>query len=371
MKKIFVILLLFIPFLSQIWAQEIIKNPEKPLSGHAGRIVELREVMRIDDTGGDYFFQYPRTIKAAPDGSLFIMDREQLLHFDSDGNFIRNYYKKGQGPGEMQDIGGYFFEENRLVVQDRRLQKILRFDFSGIFIHEFRIHDMPVFTGLRLIYKNIYYFFANSIPSTDGKAAVIDVPHELLCTVEGGQDIQTLLTLPVESFAITSGGGGAMASIAELTTMPFKDKFLIICHTQDYLIKIFDADTQQIVRSFTRKYNKVKVPEGRQVGGRIGVGGKMYSAPRKYLNDISKFFEFGDDLWVMTSSSDKDKGILIDVFDLEGRYTDSFYLLFHEEIDPISLGSRPMTVSREFLFMLVRNEDDTFSIKKFQIENRS
>ncbi len=159
-------------------------------------------------------------------------------------------------------------------------------------------------------------------------------------------------------------------SIAELITIPFREKYLILCHTQDYLIKIFDVQSKEIIRSFTRKYDRVKVPEGRQVGGRIGVGGKMYSAPRKYLNDISKIFEFKNNLWIMTSSADKDKGILMDVNNFEGQYLDNFYLKFHEEIDPISLGSRPMTISGNNLYMLVRNEDETYSIKKFLIENK-
>lgn len=371
MKRIWRVILFVSVLTIAISAQDIIENPTKPLSGNAGRIVELKEVMRIDDTGGDYYFQHPSNVRVAPDGSLLITDMGQLIHFDSNGKFIRNYFKKGQGPGEMQEIGDYFIEENMLLVQDRRLQKILRFDFNGEFIREFRIHNLPVFSGLRLFYKDHYYLFSHKIPSTEGKASVIDVPYDLLCTDEEGQDIEKLITLPVESFAITSGGGGAMASIAELTTMPFQEKFLVISHTQDYLIKVFDVEAQAMIRSFMRKYERVKVPEGRQVGGRIGVGGKMYSAPRKYLNDISKFLEFRGQLWIMTSSADKDKGILIDVFNFEGRYIDNFYLKFHEKIDPISLGYRPMTVSGEYLYMLARNEDETYSIIKYLIEDKT
>ena len=369
MKKLLVTILIIFNFVFFSFAQEIIENPEKPLSRHAGRIVELEEVMRIDDIGGDYYFQYPRNLKVAPDGSLFITDREQLNHFDPNGKFIRNYFKNGQGPGEMQAIGDYFFAENTLIVHDRRLQKVLRFDFNGEFIREFRIHDLPIFTQLHLFYNDGYYFFGNRMPSTDGKASVIDVPHELIFAVEGRQEIKKLITLPVESFVISSEGGGADTSIAELMTIPFREKYLAICHTQDYLIKIFDVQSQEIIRSFRRKYDRVKVPEGRQVGGRIGVGGKMYSAPRKYLNDISKLLEFKNNLWIMTSSADKEKGILIDVYNFEGLYIDKFYLKFNEAIDPISLGVRPMTISGDNLFMLVKNEDETYSIKKFQIED--
>lgn len=371
MKGLLVIILFIFNFGLSTSAQEIIENPEKPLSTDAGRIVELKEVMRIDDIGGDYYFQSPRNIKIAQDGSLFVTDREQLIHFDSNGKFIRNYFKKGEGPGEMQAIGNYFFSNNTLIVHDSRLQKILRFDFSGEFIHEFRIHDLPMFTRLHLFYKNNYYFFGRRIPSTEGKASVIDVPNDLIFVVEGGQEIVKLMTFPVETFAISSGRGGAMTPYAELTTIPFKEKYLVICHTQDYLIKIFDVQTKEIIRTFRRKYDKVKVPAGRQVGGRIGVGGKMYSSPQKYLNDISKFLEFDNNLWTMTSSSDKDKGILIDVYNFEGQYIDNFYLNFHEANDPISLGYNPMTISGDNLYMRVRNEDETYSIIKYLIEDKN
>jgi hypothetical protein len=217
MKRIRSVILFVSALPIAISAQDIIENPAKSLSGNAGRIVELKEVMRIDDTGGDYYFQHPNNVKVAPDGSLLITDMGQLMHFDSNGKFKRNYFKKGQ--------------ENMLLVQDRRLQKILRFNFNGEFIREFRIRHLPVFAGLRLFYKDHYYFSSFIIPSTGGKALVIDVPYDLLCTDEEGQDIEKLITLLVESLAVTSGGGRAMASIAELTTMPFREKFLVISHT--------------------------------------------------------------------------------------------------------------------------------------------
>ncbi len=371
MKRLLVIILFIFIFVLSTSAQEIIENPKIPLSKNAGRIVGLKEVMRIDDIGGDYYFQSPRNIKVAPDGSLFVTDRDQLIHFDLNGKFIQNYFKKGEGPGEMQAISGYFFADNTLIVHDRRLQKILRFDFNGEFIREFRIHDLKTFARLHLLYKNNYYFFSYGIPSTDGKASIIDVPYDMMFAVEGGDKIEKLISLPIESFAVSSGGARGMISIAELITIPFREKYLVICHTQDYLIKIFDVQSQEMIRSFRRKYERVKAPEGRQIGGSVGIGGKTYTAPRKYLNDISKFLEFNNNLWIMTSTSDKDKGILIDVYNFEGRYIDNFYLKFHEAIDPISLRNRPMTISGDNLYMRVRNDDETYSIKKYLIEDKN
>jgi hypothetical protein len=43
-------------------AQDTIENPAKPLSINAGRVVTLKEEMRIEDTGDDFYFKNPFTI---------------------------------------------------------------------------------------------------------------------------------------------------------------------------------------------------------------------------------------------------------------------------------------------------------------------
>jgi hypothetical protein len=370
MKKLAIIFAFLFIFISIIHAQTVIENPEKPTSKKAGRIIELKEEMSIDDIGVDYYFKYTRNPKVAPDGTLFISDHEQLLQFDQDGNFLRNYFKKGQGPEEMESVSNYFFSDNNIIVHDRRLQKILWFSLNGKYIKEFRIHELPTFTMLYHFYNNTFYFVGNRIPSTDGKASVINVPYDLISATEGGQEIEKLTSFPVESFAISSGGGGAMASIAELITAPYKEKYLVVCHTQEYQLKIYDVESKKTIRSFRRKYKRVKVPQGRRVGGAIGVGGKTYRPPRTYLNDIIKIFVFKELLWIMTSTTDEKKGVLIDVFDFEGHYIDNFYLKIPGKIDSVYIGYTPMTLSEDLLYMRVRNEDETISIKKYRMEDK-
>jgi hypothetical protein len=350
-------------------AQTVIENPEKPSSKNSGREVELVELMRIHDVGGDYYFKYPRNPKVSPDGSLFVQDHEQLLQFDPNGAFVRNYFKKGQGPGEMQRIADYFFVKDALIVHDARLQKILRFDFEGKLIDEFRIHELPMFSRLHLFQNGTYYFCGHRIPSTEGKPEVVDVSYDLIAASEGGENIEPVKSFPVESFAISAGGSGGMISIAELVTIPIKGN-LVVCHTQEYLLKILDLESGKIVRSFRRKYKRVTVPKGRRVGGTVGIEGKTYTAPREYLNDISRLFSCGDLLWVITSTVKKDKGVVVDVFDFEGRYVDSFHLKIPGESDLVAIGYRPMTISNGFLFRTVRNEDETYSIRKYRIEDK-
>jgi hypothetical protein len=55
----------------------------------------LKEVFRVTDESGEFYFQYPRKIKEAPDGTFFVLDKEQLLQFDKMGKFIRILFKFG------------------------------------------------------------------------------------------------------------------------------------------------------------------------------------------------------------------------------------------------------------------------------------
>ena len=109
MRESLIFSLLFLCLAFNVHTQDIIENPEKPSSQSAGKIVALKEVLSIDDVGGDYYLKYPRNPKVSPDGSIFVSDHEQLLQFNREGNFLRNYFKKGQGPEEMQGVSNYFF----------------------------------------------------------------------------------------------------------------------------------------------------------------------------------------------------------------------------------------------------------------------
>jgi hypothetical protein len=60
-------------------AQDVFENKNAPLSPNAGRIVTLKEEMRIEDTGEKFFFKNPYTIRVSPPGNLLILDEEQAL----------------------------------------------------------------------------------------------------------------------------------------------------------------------------------------------------------------------------------------------------------------------------------------------------
>ena len=125
-------------------AQAVIENPAKPSSRNAGRVVSLKEEMRIEDTGAGFFFKTPYTIRVSPRGDIFIKDgQEQALQFDPQGRFVRNLFKKGQGPGELTGLLDIWASPDRLYLLGFP-PKILVFNYDGKLVNELSLRD----TGL-------------------------------------------------------------------------------------------------------------------------------------------------------------------------------------------------------------------------------
>jgi hypothetical protein len=77
-------------------------------------------------------------------------------------------------------------------------------------------------------------------------------------------------------------------------------------------------------------------------------------------------FVVGDKILVMTSTIDKTKGILVDVFDKEGEYIDNFFLPVNH-IKLKDLSRYPITISGDFLLIKEIGEDDFLSVVKYKI----
>lgn len=323
MKKLFITLFLIITFFSQLEAQEIIENPDKPLSKKAGRVLKLKEELRITDEGGEFFFQYPNNVKVAPDGSIFMSDRELLLRFDENGKFIHNFFKKGQGPGEINYLRDYVFKDGKLIVITSSPVKIIEFSLNGELLDDVTVHES--FTNLRFQFLNDqrYFFFKNERPDAGDNPGVVDAPHVLISMDKYGQNVEEHFSLPYQFFMTA----GAWSGLGRLTSISHKNKFLFIANTEDYSVKLYDIESHKILRSFRRKYKRVKPPEDYRWGGIYNRDGKRLGPPPpKYLNDISALYIVNDKLWVRTSTRDEEKGYLIDVFEFDGRFVDSFYL---------------------------------------------
>jgi hypothetical protein len=354
MRNLFITLIFVILSLSQIWAQEIIENPEKPMNKNAGRVLELKEELRITDKGGEFFFQFPNNIKVASDGSIFITDRDLLMRFDEQGTFLHNYFKKGQGPGEINYLRDYVFDDGKVIAITSSPLKFVTFLFDGELVDDVTRHEPFWFYNFQFLKDGRFFFFINDRPETGDEPGVFDAPHLLISMEMNGQNIEEHLSLPYQFFMTA----GASSGLGRLISVPFEDQFLFINDTEEYLVKIYDIEAQKIVRSIKREYRRVKPPEDYRWPGIYSRDGKrMGPPPPKFLYDINALYIVGDKLWVRTSTRDKEEGYLIDVFDFDGRFVDSFYL---------RTGSIISTCG-DAIFIRETDENELVSVVKYHI----
>jgi len=373
MKRLALIFTFIFIFTSVIHAQGIIENPEKPLSKNFGRKAESVEVMKIQDVGSDFYFMFPRNLKVAHDESVFIVDKNQLLQFDRSGKFVRNLFKRGQGPGEMGHISNYCFFNNNIIIYNSYPPKMIWFDLRGSLTKELKVQTGGLSLEFLTLYEGTYYFFNSDYPTAKrGQSVTVDVPQNLIAITHNGEEMERLTSFPTKAFIVASKQGGqAMCPINSLITVSFQEKFMFICHTQEYLVKLYDLEKQQITRQFRRKYKRIKTPQGKEkkCGGAMVDGKEIILPPQKYLDDIQNLFVFGDRLWVMTSTTDKEKRVLIDVFNFKGQYVDNFYLKFPDNLARDIFGYKREIISGSFLYAIEQDEDGTYAISKHKIED--
>jgi hypothetical protein len=365
-------LLFLIPVFASAAAQTLIENPAVPNAGNAGRVVAAREVLAILDEGrGDYFFQWPHNLHVAPDGSLLVQDKDELLQFDKNGKFLRNLFKKGQGPGEMISVRTCLFDGKDIIVQAGTPPKVLWLDAAGTYERETPVRLKTPFLTALLFYRGVFYMHSADFPRVEGEPRIVDAPQNIVAFNASTGEAKTLTSFPAKKFAVTSpGGGGGMFDISKLIAVPFQGGHLALTHTCEYLVKIYDPASDTVLREFRRAYKRVKSPpltEEQKKGGLL-IDGKHYTQPQlTYANDVTNLFAHGDVIWAVTSTRDREKGVLIDVFGADGTYADAFYLQLPEAALQ-NMGYPEMcALGDDGLWIIEPSKDGTFAIRKYLI----
>jgi len=359
MRKSVLLFSLLSIFTSIILAQTIIENPEKPLSKNAGRVIQLKEVMRIKDEEGKFFFASPWNVKVAKNGSFFIHEQNKLYKFDANGRFVKNLYKKGEGPGELnQNLTDVIIGEDEIILASSNMRKIIRLDMQGNLIEEVRPEWK--FSTLVGYYSGKYYFTQYERKSLAERTSGIGKRNLKLCVASHKREITpTAYIFPITvSFNIIRGRFASTILISWLRRIGESERYVYLFHTPEYLVKLLDLEKVEVVRSFRRKYERVKriLPEEK----------KTQLLLPKFHNDIYILAIHKNNLWVITSTVDNEKGILVDVFNREGKYLDNFYLplLNLKRNDHLYA---PMAVYGNCIFVIEIGEDELISVAKYEI----
>lgn len=350
MKKMIILFTSLMVLTFFLPSQEIIQNPKKPLNLNAGRILEVEEMFRITDESGEFFFKWASDLQIADDGSIFLTDENQFLKFTSDGKYIKNIFKKGQGPGEIQSPWYYYhLQDENIFIYDPMNTKIIFMDQEGKLIEEFRLTERYVqFIGLWKDNFILTKYIWPDMEEPTGK--VFDIPGKILFISKEGDIINECSGILWKIFLHPNLG----TRIPLLATRISEDgKACFISDPDEYMVSVLDLEKLEFIRKFKRDYPRVKRPK-RKTPSRSSI-----KIPEiKYENDIVYLYNFKGNLWVETSTDDDKKGTLYDVFNRVGQYIDSFWL---------DKGESLITTYGDYLFVREQDEDGNISIVKYRV----
>jgi hypothetical protein len=364
MKKCLLSILVLAFLSSAAVAQAVIENPAKPSSGNAGRLVTLKEEMRIEDTGEGFYFKNPRTIRVSPRGDIFVQDgQEQALQFDPQGRFVRNLYKKGQGPGELTYLSDIWASRDGLFLLGSP-PKILVYDYDGILIKELSPRNMGVAARFVLADAGGLLIQNPGRPDPSAGSGFKDIAQEIIEIAPDGATLKTIGSFPIRGFVqVQEGGATGMTTWNQLQAIALDSNFLFLNRTPEYLVENFARDKGAVVRRFKRPYTRVK----RIGGGGISGSGGSGPPPPEFQPDIYALHAVDGKIWIQTSTVVAGNGILFDVYDTEGRYLDSFYIQSLMKDRSNNPANMRLTIAGGFAYFRDKTEDELIVIKKCRL----
>jgi sugar lactone lactonase YvrE len=142
-------------------------NPE-------GRVLMTLGKAGVSGSGPDLFDQ-PTDVVVAPGGDIFVTDshrngkNNRVVRLRKDGTFVKEWGKKGAGPGEISEPHTIALDSRgRVFVGDRENNRIQIFDQDGKFLAEWRQFGRP--SGITITADDtIYVTDSESGPDTGAR----------------------------------------------------------------------------------------------------------------------------------------------------------------------------------------------------------
>jgi 6-bladed beta-propeller protein len=141
-----------------------------------GKVLMTLGKTGVSGSGPDLFDQ-PTDVVVAPNGDIFVADshrngkNNRVVRFTKDGQFIKEWGKKGSGPGEISEPHTIAMDSRgRLFVGDRENNRIQIFDQDGKFLAQWHQFGRP--SGISIMKDDTIYV-------TDSESGPDTGAHEL------------------------------------------------------------------------------------------------------------------------------------------------------------------------------------------------
>ncbi|MBL9214775.1 MAG: SMP-30/gluconolactonase/LRE family protein [Opitutaceae bacterium] len=191
---------LFVDSRDHVWVTDIAYHQVFEFD-RDGRL--LRQWGEAGTVGADAaHFNMPTDVAVAPDGAFYVSDgygNSRVVQFSADGKFLRQWGRRGTGPGEFNTPHGVALDaEGRVYVADRENDRLQVFTPDGEFLAQWRSPAIGRPFGIRIGRDGLVYVTDGGEPPkimNRSKLLVLDRTGALLASIGrfGNQDGQFML----------------------------------------------------------------------------------------------------------------------------------------------------------------------------------
>lgn len=342
-------------------------NKDKPQHGEWD--FKLGKVWEIGRAGADVL-GLPQGMLVSDDGVLYLSDQANRMDyvFGPDGDFIRSFAKRGEGPGEVQRHGRFFFADGKVIIPD--MGRIHYFTGEGdylttvkkdceprAFIDENRLIDAPL----------------TAVFLPDGKGKIT------LCDLKSGKDTA------LSEFSVFEGGVARSGEMVMDVIVPLFSPLMVVGYSGDrlywgmsdrYKINVTDLEGMDVTSfSVDRKKTRVSTRDKRDYFNKGNMPADMLKQIVDSLPDEVTCFhriEVHDKLiFVFVPEMDLDNKTLrikqIDIFSPDGTYLYKAHLKFGKNRAHLSSPLQNMVITSDFLYAVLQDEEDNVRVAKYKI----
>jgi len=365
-KKLLIPVLLMLVTTAQVFPEVV--NKDKPQRGEWD--LKLEKVWEVG-RAGDAVLGRPQGMLVTDDGTLYLNDEANRIDhiFGPDGAFVGSFAKRGEGPGEVQRHGRFFFSGDKVIIPDvgrihyfsregKYLTTVHRDCEPHAFVDENRLIDAPL--------------SAVFLPEGKGKIA--------LCDLRSGKDT-VISEFSAFEGGVARSGGDVVADVivpvfSPLMTIGYSGGRLYWGMNDRYRIHVTGLDGRDIGSfSVDRKKTKVSPKDKREYFKTDRMPADMLKQIVDSLPDEVTCFHrievHNGLIFVFVTDIDLDNKMLrtrqIDIFSPEGQYLYRARLDFGKDRVHLFSPLQNMVIQNGCLYAVLQDEKDDVLVAKYRI----
>jgi hypothetical protein len=366
-----VMLLIFSFFLSPLWAGSEIKNPDRPLKGEWD--FKPEHVWTIGKAGEEPLAR-PGALLVSDDGTVYVYDPKNRKNymFNKDGQFIKSFAGRGEGPGEVRGQGPFFLVNDKIIIPE--WGRVHYFTKNGDYIESKAftgVQRMPVFS---LDENELVLVSVVPQDEPDGIGEIT------------AQNLQSGKMSVIKKFPMFMGGTAgsgenelyvifnALSPIMVVGYDPVQKK-IYYGNSDSYLIDVTDLKGNQL-HSFSVQRKKRKVPAAVK---KERFKGLYQDFPKDVIDQLYKSVP---DEATLFNRNDIVNGLVyvfvpyvvpttpqqeVDIFSLDGKYLYRGVIRVGSDLTIVFSEFKNLIIKNNHLYVVVEDKDGVRKLAKYKV----